>query len=251
MIIGTITLLSLLFFGGQLQGPFFQLPNIEKHVKSIVENEESRDKTLTICKDYLSEVKLERKAQNKELKVLENLTKDKSTTKNVLSDQLNKIDSYELTLQKIWATARIEIQSSLKEEDFKKIVKLGVEDISYKKEGKLKDKRLKLINEIRESFEKNISNQSALKQCLEALNIFDGKLKHLKNHQAGINYRESPLLNRFDLTESELNQMIEDHTLYKTQVMDSYLNFHVTTANLVNDSEWKKINKSLSSLVNQ
>jgi hypothetical protein len=251
MIIATITALSILFGGGNLQGAFFEIPKVEKLIKENVEDKDRKKEAKAISKEYYKAVKKIRKEEKKKIKELKKTAAIRSTTKEELNELIDSISSIDQKGQQTWIKLRLDITKTLTKEEFDKIIVAGTtEDEKVEKQNlKAKQKRDKAIQNIRTSLKEGITDQAKIDKVLEDFQQYEDAVNDLFKMQQEINYELDETLKKYNASEEELQTLIENVRKYNDGVLKAFETFNFQLVEQTTDEEWKNINKKVIELI--
>ena len=248
MIIGTLTLLSLLFFGSY-QGAFFELENVEKLIKHHVEDDVRKDKALEYSKAYFDFVKESRKEGEKLKKELKKLSENRETSREDLEKVLDAVNGIDIQLQQHWAVSITNVKSNITEKEFEAILKDGVEDLNEKSQEKADMTRQKFFTGAKSSIDKHVENSDTKQKSIESLETYEAKVNRLYSLQDRINFADSPILRKYDASVGDYDPLFNLVNEQKRAVLEAYFDFHFDLVKLLTDDEWKELNKDFQKLL--
>jgi hypothetical protein len=249
MIISTIAVISMLFGSGL--GAFFEIPQVEKLIKENVEDKDRKKEATTISKEYFKAVKKIRNEENKVIKELKKAAAIRSTTKEELNVLIDSISSIDLKGRQTWVKMRLEITKILTKEEFDKIIIAGTtEDKKVEKQNlKAKQKRDKAIQDIRVSLKEVITDQAKINNVLEDFQQYEDAVNDLFKMHDEINYKLDETLRKYDVSEEELQTIMENVGKYNDGVLNAFETFNFQLVEQTTDEEWENINKKVIALV--
>lgn len=253
MIVGTLTLLSILFFGNSTeQGKFFQMHNIDKLIKEHVIEPSRQKKALLVSKEYSKTIEGIRKLEKKQRKKLEKLAVYKTTPENQVSELLIEISNLEDSARGKWIDIRLKAKDVFTEAEFQKIIKNEIEakEMTTARLSHQANARDKGFKDLKAGFEANINDTYRKTHIIDALSTFEKKIDTLHPQRTDINFTYNDLLKNYHANREDLNKFIGKVSDYNKAVFKAYGQFHLVVINNTTDDEWKTINKEFISLLN-
>jgi hypothetical protein len=250
MIIGTITLITILFLGGTPD--YYLVSGLEKGVKQyVIEKERKKDilDQLARAKKEARAVFKSRKALIKELKTL---NADRSASREELNEYeqqlLGNVENY----QKIVLDARLEVVKKITEAEWTMIMKFSEEKEKKEKEifqekldkGKVKDP----FTGLEKSIQKNIRSTENRTKILRALDGIKKDFGVLSDKLSQRNGTDTPILRQKDATKDELMTIAEAVNEIRRETFHKTMEFRSVLLENTTDEEWGGVVKEFNNL---
>ena len=174
MIVGTIALISMLFFGGV---EYFLMDELEKGVKTFVVEKYRRKEIEADLKVSMDIIKAFNKDRASKLKVLKEMNANRDVTEKELDKFYNDRHEERLTLQSEVISVRLKVLPKLKEEEWEGIVKMSKETDIAKKEKAAKKKPSDLFSNVLKTIDKTIEDEDKASKALKLVNDFEAGIQ--------------------------------------------------------------------------
>ena len=161
MIVGTIALISMLFFGGV---EYFLMDELEKGVKTFVVEKDRRKEIQADLKESMDIIKAFNKDRASKLKVLKEMNANRDVTEKELDKFYNDRHEERSTLQDNVISARLKVLPKLKEEEWEGIVKMSEETVTAKREKAAKKKPKDIFSKVIKTINKTIEERIRLQK---------------------------------------------------------------------------------------
>lgn len=250
MIIGTITLITILFFGSPQE--IFLIHKMDKGVKTHVEDKERRKSILTDLKAAEKEVKAFRKKRKKALKGFAKKNMDRSLKRADFQKMYDELHAERLALQDRIINKRVTLQKQLTEEEWAPIVENAQDIISKEREkhqkkaekGKLKDNYAKL----EQTIEKTITDPAKrmeIKQIFDKVQVEYEKMKFDLNT---VNVSDTERIGSRDLTAEEMKTINQRLNEKRHKSFNAFMDFREELLELTTEAEWDALMKEVMKL---
>jgi len=247
MIVGTIALISLLFFGGV---EYFLMDELEKGVKTYVVEKDRRKEIEADLKESMDIIKAFNKDRASKFKVLKEMNTNRDVTKKEFDEFYNDRHEERSTLQNNVISARLKVLPKLKEEEWEGIVKMSEESVIAKKEKAAKKKPKDIFSKVIKTINKTIEDMDKASKAVTLVNDFEvarnAALKSLKS----LNASDNEVLIKKNASFDELKSMAEGGISFRKEAYMAFLDFHFQMKDITNEIEWAKIMKEFNKVIN-
>lgn len=244
MIIGLLTLFSILFFGGS-QDSFF-VEKLDKGVKKYVLEKDRKKDILMEIKEVKSTVKMFNKERKKQLKTLKSLNLSYTSSKVDFESFYEELTVGRIGFQKKVLEQRIGLVSKIKDNEWQKILGLSDESVDKQQQKEKNKKQKELFFKVEKTILNSIQekeNQSLALEYLEKLKKSYSRL--LKDYKA-VNTIENSLIRDKNATleaglayASKLNQV-------RKEAYFALVDFHFELKEVSSESSWSTVMKSIN-----
>ena len=157
MIIGTITLISMLFFSGALS--LFLVEDFDKGIEKYVVEKERRKELLADLKDIKKTLKEMNEERDDYIKTLKKLNANRNTTTADFNEYQDKLLVQAVKIQDMTIDSRLQLIKKITQEEWDQIMALSATTVQKTKD-KLEAKREK--GKVKDPFKKFVTTQSAI-----------------------------------------------------------------------------------------
>ena len=246
MIVGTIALISMLFFGGV---EYFLMDELEKGVKTFVVEKDRRKEIQADLKVSMNIIKAFNKDRAKKLKVLKEMNANRDVTETEFDEFYNDRHEERSTLQDKVISARLQILPKLKDEEWAGIVKMSEETVIAKKEKAAKKKPKDTFSNVIKTINKTIEDKDKASKAVKLVNDFevvrDMAIKNLES----LNASDSEILIKKDASFDEMKSMAEGGMSFRKKAYMAFVDFHFQMKDITNETEWAKIMKEFNKII--
>lgn len=233
----------------------FLVPNIDKQVKTHVEDNDRKKEIKAIIKEANKEIKDFGKIRKSKLKQLRKL----GPNRDISSEQLNTIfqDYFyaRKTMQSMLIEHRLNLQHLLREKEWKLIIEDAVlpSDRLRKKGDKNEDKVDEMVDKFLSKLENkihdSISDTLKRKKVIGALSIFDATIREFVEEGQSMNFEDNKLIRNKNATRQDLEDFYKKHDTLRLRGTKEYFNIRDIMLENTNEKEWKSIQKAFNSLL--
>ena len=247
MIIGTITLISMLFFGGIQQ--YFFVDKLEKGIKQFVEEKDRRKEILADLKNSKSTIDAFNKERKSNLKVFYAMNLNRDTKVNELEDFFKLSADERKLFQDKLINERLLVVSKINEEEWEKIIALSTENVQKQLEKSKKKQQKDAFESLFKTIEKSISEQDRQAQAYALVKNFQNRYNQLNEKVQSVNTLENDLLNNKSTGAFEFEKFAEEVNLIRKTAYLAFIHFHFDVKEITNETEWTKIMKEFNKLI--
>lgn len=252
MIVGTLTLITLLFFGGVQD--YFLVAELEKGIKEYVIEKERQKEILADISMGTSKIKKIRETRKTSIKELKAVNANRLSTREDFLEIHDDLLTYITNEQSVIITYRQMAIQKITDEEWEQIIALSVQDVQLEKDklqssidkGKIKDPFVDLES----SIIKNIADPEKQGKALDALNKFRESFDEFSRKMAEKNVIDHPLLTDKYANAGDLLEVAEFINSLRTNTYESMTDFHFELLELTDENEWKSIVKAFNKLYN-
>jgi len=248
MTVGTITLITILFFGGVSE--YFLVDKLEKGVKIYVEDKERQKEILAdlkVSKAFIKEFNKKRKSQ---LKSFKQLNADRITTKEQLTDFFNQLIKERLAFQERIISDRINVANKINQDEWDKIIENSQESFQKTKEKQQKKadkgKVSAPFEKTGEAIEKHIIDEEKKAAVRKALDTFIRSQEETVDKLRKMNAEDSDVINKNNASNAELMKLAEDMNKLRQHTFESVIEFHLSVKENTTVEEWAPIMKAFN-----
>lgn len=251
MIIGTITLITILLSGGTMSTYVFD--DIDKYVKSEVTDKERKKEILDDIKITKKEVKAYQKKRSEIMKRLKKMNLDRNTTIDNFEEIKNELYSARVEIDEYASRSRVEIIQKISDEEWGQIVEAEIErtesqqakDYEKEQKGKMKGG----FENITITISETIVDESKKESALEAAYSFEEKYNTMEKALNARFPSDNDVLKTKNSTSDELMKVFNELSSLKRNAFWGLQDFHASMKELTDEKEWKKIMKEVNKLI--
>ena len=248
MIVGLITLFSVLFFGGAAD--YYFVNNLEKGVNEYVEDKTVRKEILTDLKDVEALAKSFNKRRKSELKQLKKMNLDYEAKASDFNSFYDQLKEERRSFQSAVIDIRIKVLSKISDDEWQKIIALSNESVEKDMQKSAKKEEKDSFVKLEECILTNVQEQNMQEKALASFNNLKGTLKTLEIELAQINTKQNTAITNKQLTKQELLKESEDLNTLRTTAYKALQNFHFEIKLASDRESFVKIMKELNKLLN-
>lgn len=246
MIVGTITLLTMLFFGGINE--MFLIDKLEKGVKEyVIEKNRQKDilADLKTAKKFVEQYNKGRKTQLKEFK---ELYKNQATNDEALKAFFDVLHKERLVFQDEVIDYRLSIFNKIEDDEWNYIIEYSEASIDKKieKAQKKKNKNEVAFKKTRKAIISSLSDMNKQKVLIEGLDNMINSFKELGLKINSINVKENHVIIKKGATKEELKKLLDEMNDLRHLSFDQLLTFRNLVKENSNDVEWDNIIKAFT-----
>ena len=239
------SLIARMFGGGPEE--IFQVPKLEKEIKTHVVDKQRKDQLLSLTKQAKNEIKSFNKSKGKKMKVMKKSNASKDFTKEMMEELYMAYHNERLKLQSSMLHKRLKFQELMTEREWNMVIEEAVfpSDKVVKKTDKLEVKEEleidKMFSKLQYVIEKNIIGTKGQEKVLTELNIFEKTIDEFMSISQEMNIQDSELVRKRTATESELLNFYQEQNKLRLKGAKEYFIFREAAINNTNDKEWNEI----------
>lgn len=250
MIVGTIALIALLFFGGV--NDYFLVADLEKGVKEYVIEKDRQKEILadiSLGKGKIKKVRAMRKESMKELKTV---NASRAATREDFLEIHDDLITYITNEQSVLITFRQNAIAKITDDEWTQIIELSTQDVEANKDklqseidkGKLKDP----FDEIEASIIKSISDPAKKEKALDAMMKFKDSFTVFSQKMSEKNVIDHPLLTDKYASTEDLLELAEFVNTLRTNTYEAMTEFHFELLEVTSEKEWESIIKAFNKI---
>lgn len=247
MIVGTITLITLLFFGGVQE--IFLIDNLDKGVKEYVLEKERRDEILDDLKEAKTYISDFNNRKKDDLKLLKKINADRTSQRNEFVSLYSNLKKGNIAFKDRVISDRLRIVSKIKQDEWDKIIEQSDENVNKTIEKQAKEVIKDKFASIELTISKTMEDSLTAIKVLDSLQIMRGHYYQYNSEIAKINSKESVIINNRESTESDLRSLSTDISILKLKSYNSIVDFHFTLSEYCDEDEWGPIIKEFNRLL--
>jgi hypothetical protein len=250
MIIGTITLISILFLGGPVN--YFPIEDIDKGIKKYVLDKERKKELLSEIKDIKKSIKGIYKTQNGLLKELKKLNANRNAYVSDYKALKEKLMENVVNIQDKKIDSRLRLISLIEDDEWEQMMDFSLENEQKRKakeqkkgdKGKAEDPFASFEKAIR----KHISDPAHGDEVLKDLIEYKSDYLALKEKVAERNVIDTPILKRKNSTREDLKSIVKEVNKLRDAAFDEMVEFHFKLKDDTTEEEWEKVIKAFNRL---
>lgn len=247
MIVGTITLLTILFFGGIQE--YFLLDKLEKGVKTHIEDKDRRKEILVDLKEAKKFIKEFNKSRNSNLNSFKKQFMEKGISKAELENYNQHVQEETFNFQNSIIDRRLSVVKKFSTDEWENIISnstSAAEQRLNKEAKKAKDTYASLDKVI----EKTISEKEKADKIMEIMEEFKGASQKFDSKMSSVNTKENSIVNKQNATKTELMEIASDVNKIREDAFYSLIDLRYQIEQITTDTEWNKIIKELLKTLN-
>ena len=246
MIVGTIALISMLFFGGV---EYFLMDELEKGVKTFVVEKDRRKEIQADLKVSMDIIKAFNKDRASKLKVLKEMNANRDVTKKEFDKFYYDRHEERSALHDNVISARLKVLPKLKKEEWEGIVKMSEETVTAKREKATKKKPKDIFAKVIKTINKTIEEKDKASKAVKLVNDFEvvrnAAVKSLETLKAS----DNEVLTKKDASFDEMKSMAEGGMSFRKKAYMAFVDFHFQMKDITNETEWAKIMKEFNKII--
>ena len=189
MIVGLLTLFTVLFFGGSTE--YYFVTKLEKGVKTYVEDKATRKDILNDLKTIKGEVKQFNKNRKSELKTLKAMNADYESITADFESFFAKLVKERQGFQSKMIDQRLNTVAKISDEQWTQIIALSDEKVEKAITKKTKKKEKDKFEKLEKTLRSNITNEERLNEALNAFNTLKSTFQSLETELAKVNSKQN------------------------------------------------------------
>lgn len=253
MIIGTVTLISILLGGG---GTFniFVFDKIDKNIKKVVVDKKRKDLLLTELKLGKKEIKAYYKDRKNDIKSLKSLNLDRTASKEMFEKLNSTFIRKRSEIDQKVIISRVELVQNITDEEWQEIMDLAAveqenqknKDAEKEAKGKLKDDTDKLGKTIQDTIEDEEKREAVLSSFETFRNAFNEMEKDAITRYPS----DNEILTNKNSEVDDLSKTLGSVTELRSRTYNAFVDFHFAIIEQTTEKEWQKIMKQVNKIYN-
>ncbi|MCG8308271.1 MAG: hypothetical protein MI975_12825 [Cytophagales bacterium] len=247
MIVGIVTLFTILFFGGAQE--YFFIEKLEKGVKKFVVEKDRSKEILADLKLTKSMIKDFNKARKGKLSEFHSLNLNRTVSREVLEEFFDERVAERKIFQKKMIERRLLFTSKIEDDEWEEIINLSDASVEKKMSKLAKKKSPDLFESVMKSVKSNIEDQDNQSKAISIVVNFKNEYTKLLEEVNAVNSVESELLSDKNSTAQEFQSLADDMNQLREKAYMSLIDLHFKLKDITNDGEWGKVMKSIYKIV--
>ena len=250
MIIGTITLITILFFGGPQQ--YFFVNDADKAVKKVIEDKELKKELTADIKEMKAIYKEFNKTTKATFKEFKALNVDRTATSADMQGYFDALMVERKTMQEASVDGRLATLEKVNDDQWNAIVEFSQQEAQKaieKAEKKAAKKPQDGFEKVRSTVEKQIADEAKRTQALEAVDNFSEDFNGMQREFEALNSAESEMVTNKYATRDEIMILVGDMNEIRTNLFAEYLAFRQAINESTNQEEWDKVIKEIHKVI--
>ncbi|WP_430817659.1 hypothetical protein [Carboxylicivirga sp. RSCT41] len=246
MIVGLLTLLSLLFFGGSTES-YYLVEDLDKASKIYVVDKDRQKAIISRLKSEKKVANAYYKERSKNLKKFKSILIDPDASKEELASffvkQIESVENH----QKLVFKTRLDVLKNIEQDEWEKIV-----EYSENKAKKIKDKAKRKLeiksnpwNDLQKLVDKTIINERNHKAVSQELELLRRNFKKMSDAITERNVQDNEIIRNYHSDIDALWSIGHDMNEIRTQTYQSVVLFREQIKNRTTDDEFTKIMKAI------
>ena len=262
MITGTVFLIMTIFGGSpnfftipKTETKIFTIQKVEKQVRAQI-NDASREKEVMLL---FKQAKQEIKALEKQLKGAGKEFKALQIDKTVKSADLNavfqKSEEVRSSVQKVLVVKRMKLRLLLTENEWNDLMQEGLNNIAQnpkkreKEISQIQKADKKVLNKVQKALIKNIEDENRQSKALSTYQNFENKVNVLTDESVAYLKQNDLAAQQYEADQITLEKVFTALNSSRKEAMISFLEMRDELIELTTEAEWKKIAKTLNSIL--
>ena len=244
MIIGVITLITVLFFGGPVN--FFPIQDVDTGIKKYVADKDRKKELLAEIKGYKKSAKEMTKVQNGYIKELKSLYADRNARRENFEEYKKKLLAGANQIQEKTIEARMQIIDRIQPEEWVQILDLSESRVQKAKDKQLKKGEKNPFAKFEATISKEVADPAKRKKVLEALDMYKTHFQTLTEKIASRNVIDLPTLKNKSASKAELQTLAKEVNTIRSSVFDAVVDFHFEMKENTSEAEFDKLVKAFN-----
>ena len=262
MITGTVFLIMTIFGGSpnffsipKTETKIFTIQKVEKQVRAHI-TDTSKEKEVTLlfkqAKQEIKALEKQLKSAGKEFKALQS---DKTATSADLNAVFQKSEEVRSSVQKVLVEKRMKLRLLLSENEWNDLMNEGINSIAEnpnkreKEISKIQKSDKKVLNKVQKALIKNIDDESRQSKALSTYLNFENKVNVLTDESVAYLKQNDLAAQQYQADQTSLEKVFTALNSSRKEAMISFLEMRDELIELTTDSEWKKIARTLNSIL--
>jgi len=251
MIIGTITLITMLFFAGGTFSPVL-IEDAKKEIKTYVTDENTQKEVLLILDAQTKANKSYQKQIGKYKKNLKEVNADCNSKEEDLKKVIGQIIQAWSDFQAGALDRRMELQTKIKQEEWDQIIARSLEEPNEKQIKKSKKEYDKFVGNLaktKEVISENIDDPDKTNKALAAFQDFEESFEALTMAVKDRNMSGQEEFQNINAAREDLQAAMDRFNKIRGDFYDDVLNLHFKLREYTTEDEFKKIIKAVNKLL--
>ena len=262
MITGTIFLIMTIFGGSpnffsipKTETKIFTIHKVEKQVRNHI-SDKSRTKQVA---QLFDEVKKEIRTLEKQLKTagkeFKNLQSDRTIKSEELTDVFLRSEEVRRKVQLVLVEKRLMLRQLINEDEWNDIMEEGINSIAEnpkkreKEISRIEKSDKKVLSKVQKTLIKQIGDESRQTRALSAYRSFENKVDILTDESIAYLKQNDLAAQQYKANKNTLEKVFNALNESREEAMISFLEMRDELIGLTSDNEWKKISKTLNSML--
>ncbi|QTN37875.1 hypothetical protein HZ996_01550 [Cryomorphaceae bacterium] len=247
MIVGLLTLFSILFFGGSQE--YFLVEKLEKGVKEYVIEKDRKKEILSDLDITVKTIKVFNKNREKTLREYHDLNASYSSTKADFDTFLQSLKEERVAFQKDILEQRVMVVAKITPEEWSNIIEYSSEKTEKRLEKENKKKEKDAFSKIKQKIDSEISDDEKRNSALQALEQIQLKFNELGDTYASLNALENNLVKDQNTTLEEGEKLGAQLNELRTEMHFAVVSFHFAIKDLSDESTFERIMKTVNKVI--
>lgn len=254
MIIGTITLITILLFGAA-ESPFV-IPDAADVIVDNIDDKARKKDAKEIFKSYEDAFKEVQKFEKKKRKEFSKLVANREIGKEGLESFLKESNTLRKDYNNSLITGRLQIQDFLTDEEWdeamKELSEKKPKKVEKEEKAKLKEQlsSSKLFIEMNTDIKLAVTDKKGYEKCKNALDRYENRTLDVLIIEQERAAAMIDILERKDATQMQLEKVTLDYEMFREEVQDAFLDLREELRAVSTEQNWPKLVKALEKSVN-
>ena len=247
MIIGTITLITILFFGGVQQG--FFINKLEKGIKTYITEEDRRKEIQVDLKASKEIIKAFNKNRRSKLKELKAMNLDSTISRNKFDIYYRERNDERLAFQDELISERALLTAKINDDEWEKIINLSNAEVDKIQEKESRKKQKDDFQMLYQSVEKNIKDQDRSLQAKALVQNMEARFDQFLTEMNTLNSRENELISDKYAKVEDMRMSAKELNSLRLETYESLVDFHFDLFEVCQGKEWTSVMKTVNKLL--
>ncbi len=243
MTIGTITLLTVLFFGGIQEYSF--LEKLENGTKQFVVDKERSNVILSDLKAMKKEINAFHKERKAKLKEFYSMNLDRKLMSDDMELFFEERMKERLIFQKNFTERRLAITSMIKPDEWNEIISFSSESSDKTTIAEQTDVMAKVIGTVK----KSIKEPGRQVQAIALAENFQTRFNDFIKQTNSISSLEYGLLNNQNASATEIQKLAIEANLIRETAYKAFVDLHFDMLEITEEMEWQKIMTQINNVI--
>ncbi len=262
MITATVFLVMSIFGGSpnffsipKTETKIFTIQKIEKHLRNSISDKNREKEARHIFQQAKREIKSLEKQLKESGKEFKELQSDRTVKSNKLTEVFMKSEEVRKKVQLVLVEKRMMLRQLIRENEWNEFIREGIKSIA--ENPKKRDKEIRKIEEVdnktlsrvQKKLTKQINDESRQKKAFNAYIDFEEKVNSLTEESITYLQENDKAAQQYQTDQKVLENVFITLNKSREEAMVSFLILREELIGLSSEEEWKKIAKTLNSML--
>lgn len=247
MIVGTITLLTILFFGGVQQ--IFFIDKLEKGVKQYVLDKDRSKEIQSDLKESKAFIKAFNKDRSSKIKQFHTMNMDRDLHREDMLEFFEERVKERVLFQEEVLNQRIKVVAKIEPAEWKNIIALSDETVQKAEEKASKKEEKDAFAKVFDTIDKKIKENDRQVQVIALVQNFQMRYNDLGARVKSINTKESDLLVNKESSKEDFLSLAREVNELRNIAYQAFVDLHFDILDATTEEEWPAIMGAINKVI--